>query len=86
MQSLRPIVSRMTLRVAGVYTGNISKTYSPRLIMSYDKEYRKYGNEMLRMGRVANAPNPNLRWEKTRDIKAALDFGFLDDRITGLVE
>ena len=86
MQSLRPIVSRMTLRVAGGYTGNISKTYSPRLIMSYDKEYRKYGNEMLRMGRVANAPNPNLRWEKTRDIKAALDFGLLDDRITGLVE
>src|SRR5690606_35870217 len=46
----------------------------------------KTNDDYYRMGRIGNAPNKNLRWEKTRDYKVALDFGFLDNRITGLVE
>ena len=37
----------------------------------------------LRQDRLAN---PNLQWEKTTSINAGLDFGFLNDRITGTVE
>lgn len=53
--------------------------------MNYDKVNRKFGNG-LRMATVYNAPNPNLRWEKTKDMKLALDFGLWNDRISGLVE
>ena len=38
------------------------------------------------MGSINKAPNPHLRWEKTRDVKVALDFGLFGDRVTGLVE
>ncbi|MEJ8757324.1 TonB-dependent receptor [Pontibacter sp. H259] len=31
-------------------------------------------------------PNPDLRWEKTKQFDVGLDFGFLDDRITGEVD
>ena len=30
--------------------------------------------------------NPNLQWEKTQSWNFALDFGFLNDRITGTLE
>jgi TonB-linked SusC/RagA family outer membrane protein len=31
-------------------------------------------------------PNPDLRWERTAQYNVALDFGFLDDRLAGIVE
>ena len=37
----------------------------------------------LRIDRMAN---PNLRWEKTQALNFGLDFGFLDDRISGNIE
>lgn len=49
--------------------------------MNYDKVNRKFGNG-LRMATVYNAPNPELRWEKTKDMKLALDFGYWNDRIS----
>ena len=50
--------------------------------MYYSTSYRKTDLENLRIGEVRKAPNPHLRWEKTRDMKVALDFGLL---ITGLM-
>ncbi|RYF23065.1 MAG: SusC/RagA family TonB-linked outer membrane protein [Flavobacteriales bacterium] len=37
----------------------------------------------LQVGRMAN---PNLQWEKTASLNLGLDFGFLNDRITGTME
>ncbi len=31
-------------------------------------------------------PNPNLEWEKTAQVDVGIDFGFLDNRITGSVD
>lgn len=42
-----------------------------------------YNIYYLRIGRMAN---PNLQWEKTTSMNFGLDFGFLDNRITGNVE
>ena len=37
--------------------------------------------DYYRMGWIKKAPNPNLRWEKTKDMKVSIDAGFLNDRI-----
>ncbi len=36
-------------------------------------------------GRVTQVPNPDLRWEKTTQYDAALEFGILDSRIRGSI-
>ncbi len=42
--------------------------------------------EQYRYLMVQRMANPNLQWEKTSSWNFALDFGFLDDRITGSIE
>jgi TonB-linked SusC/RagA family outer membrane protein len=36
--------------------------------------------------RPSSIPNPNLKWETTEAYNAGIDFGFLNDRISGTVE
>ena len=86
MEVVKPVLSTLSLRVATGYTGNINKTVYPQLVMDYDPSFRKTYDDYYRMGNIRNAPNKNLRWEKTHDVKAALSFGLFRDRITGLVE
>ena len=64
------------------YTGNINKSVYPQLVMDYSTSFRRTDDDYYRIGWLKNAPNPNLRWEKTRDMKVSLDIGFLDDRLT----
>lgn len=85
-ESLKPIMSTLSLRLATGYTGNVNRQVYPQLIMDYLTTFRKTYDDYYRMGRIGNAPNRNLRWEKTKDYKIALDFGFLDNRITGTTE
>ncbi len=35
---------------------------------------------------ISQAPNPDLRWEKVKNINLAIDFGTLGNRITGSIE
>lgn len=42
--------------------------------------------ELMRYLMVDRIANPNLRWEKTQSWNIGLDFGFLNDRITGSIE
>lgn len=42
--------------------------------------------ELLRYLMAERMANPNLQWEKTASWNVALDFGFLNDRITGTLE
>ena len=86
MEVVRPVLSRLSLEVATGYTGNINKTVKPNLMMKYYKNFRISDDENYRMGYINNAPNPKLRWGKTRDVKVALDFGLWKDRINGIVE
>ena len=76
----------MTLRIASGFTGNISRAASPQLIIAYYDNYRNLNNNIYHIGKVVGAPNPKLRWEKTQDVKASLDFGLFNDRLSGIVE
>lgn len=83
---LKPVFSSLAFRVSTGYTGNVNKSVFPQLVMDYSPTFRKTYDDYYRMGSIGNAPNPNLRWEKTQDVKAAMDFGLLNNRIRGLAE
>lgn len=86
MKPLWPTISSMTLRLATGYTGGVNKSVYPVLIMDYQSIFRTTDDDYYRMGSIRNAPNPHLRWEKTRDIKAALDMSFFKNRLRFLTE
>ena len=86
MDKYRKVINRLSLKVATGFTGNINKSVSPQLIMNYNNAFRKIGDKSYRMGSIGNAPNPNLKWEKTRDVKVGLDFALFNSRISGLAE
>lgn len=86
MQSIKPVLNRLTLRLATGFTGNISRAVSPQLIIDLFDDYRNVANNVYHIGSISSPPNPSLRWEKTKDMKIALDFGLFNDRLNGIVE
>lgn len=78
---LKPALSSLSLRTAFGYTGNINKSVLPELVMDYRTSFRKDDDHTYRMGWIKKAPNPNLRWEKTRDFKVGVEMGLLKDRL-----
>ena len=83
MQPMSHIFSTLGLRAGFGYTGGINRSVSPVLIMSYSSTYRSTDDDYYRIGSIKSPPNPNLRWEKNRTMNVGLNFGFLNDRITG---
>ena len=83
MQPISHIFSTLGLRAGFGYTGGINRSVSPVLIMSYSSTYRSTDDDYYRIGSIKSPPNPNLRWEKNRTMNVGLNFGFLNDRITG---
>ncbi len=81
MQPLENVISSLSLRSAVGYTGNINRSVYPQLVMDYHHDFRKTDTDYYRMGWIKNAPNPHLRWEKTRDFKLGLALGLWDERI-----
>ncbi len=76
------IVSHATLRAAYGFTGDISTSTSHLLVMQYlQQQYRYFGDDNYLLGVIPSAPNPNLGWEKTQDLKMGLDFGLFKDRL-----
>ena len=81
MDAIKPVISSLSLRTAMGFTGNINKSVYPQLVMDYLNTFHKTDNDYYRMGTLRNAPNPHLRWEKTRDMKASLDVGLWNDKV-----
>lgn len=81
MEAVKPILSSMTIRSSIGYTGNVNRSIFPQLVMEYRRDFRKVKDGFERQGVIWNAPNPHLRWEKTRDMKLSLDLGFFSDRL-----
>ena len=76
-------LSHGTLRAAFGYTGNINSYARHLLVMEYlHQQYRYYGGESYHLGTIPSAPNPSLGWERTSDLKAGIDLGFLKEAIT----
>lgn len=82
MKSLRPYLSRATVRVSTGVTGGVNKSVYPVLIMNYSTDYRESDTEAMRLGYINNAPNKHLRWERTHDLNGNIDLGFMDDRFS----
>lgn len=45
-----------------------------------------YNGQWVNLLRPATNPNPDLRWEKKEETNVGVDFGFLDDKITGTID
>jgi TonB-linked SusC/RagA family outer membrane protein len=73
-------LSTLNLRASYGLQGNIDKNTSPYLIGTFNKLSVLPGNVETVIS-AETAPNPNLKWEKTKNVNVGLDFGLLDDRI-----
>ncbi len=83
-----------TLKLRGSYgfTGNKDLDVNNIIIESYPS-LQLYGSETAVNGTAINngfAPiniaNPDLKWERVREVNAAIDFGFYNNRISGALD
>ena len=81
MERIKHIVSHATVRLSTGVTGGVNKSVYPVLIMSYSSDYRNSDTQAYRMGSIGSPPNPNLRWERTRDYNGSIDVGFFKNRL-----
>ncbi|MEG1616240.1 MAG: TonB-dependent receptor [Bacteroidales bacterium] len=84
------VVSDLKLRLGYGVTGqqNLNQgdyPYIPSYVINKDGAYYPIGGDFLPTYRP-NAYNKNLKWEETTTYNAGIDFGFLQNRITGTVE
>lgn len=73
-------VNVLALRTSYGFQGNMLANQTPELIMKtggLDPVTGEYSSN------IAYYPNPNLKWEKTGQFNGALDFSFLDNKLTG---
>lgn len=82
MKPLRKIISRLSLRASGGYTGNVVPGVDKKLVLTIGTNTWNGINT----ARIKSAPNPKLRWEKTRDAKIAADMGLFNNRLNAIVE
>lgn len=74
-------LSYLKLRASWGLTGNSPLTHFPSLGLF---EGGRYGG---RSGILqTQIPNPDLKWEKTTQVDVGIDFGLLEDRISGQVD
>ncbi len=73
-------VEMLNLRASYGLQGNIDKNTSPYLIGTFDKLSVLPGTVETVIA-AETAPNPDLKWEKTKNVNVGLDMGFLHNRI-----
>ena len=73
-------VEELNLRASYGLQGNIDKNTSPYLIGTFDRLSVLPGAVETVIA-AETAPNPNLKWEKTKNVNVGLDMGFLHNRI-----
>jgi TonB-linked SusC/RagA family outer membrane protein len=82
-------VSDLKLRIGYGITGQQAGIsfygYIPRYSQSNEAAQYQFGNTFYSLYRP-NAYDPNLKWETTKNLNLAVDFGFLQNRITGSVD
>lgn len=73
------------LAIRGSYglQGNVSNDQTPNLIVQLGALDATSGQYISKLSKL---PNPYLKWEKTHSYNVALDFSFLQNRLSGTVE
>lgn len=82
MTPLRKVVSRLIVRASGGFTGNVVQGVDKKLVLKIGTT--SWNN--INTATIKTAPNPRLRWEKTKDAKVSIDLGLLKDRLTVLLD
>lgn len=86
---LKPAFSNLKVRasygVTGQQDGIANYSYIPLYTISQSGAYYMFGGTPIATYRPS-AYNENLKWETTKAWNFGIDFGFLDDRITGSVD
>lgn len=76
------VLSHGTFRLAYGFTGDVNTSAPHHLVLQYTQQmYRYYDGTAYMLGTIPSAPNPDLGWEKTQDMKAGVDVGFFKDRV-----
>lgn len=73
-------IDELSLRASYGLQGNIDKNTSPYLIGTFDKTSVLPGH-IENIISAENAPNPNLKWEKTKNVNVGLNLEMLQNRI-----
>ena len=73
-------IDELSLRASYGLQGNIDKNTSPYLIGTFDKTSVLPGY-IESIISAENAPNPNLKWEKTKNVNVGLNLELLQSRI-----
>lgn len=73
-------IDELSLRASYGLQGNIDKNTSPYLIGQFDKVSVLPGN-IENIIATETAPNPNLKWEKTRNVNVGLNMEFFHNRL-----
>ena len=88
-RALKPAFSNLKLRasygITGQQDGIANYSYLPLYTESQSGAYYMFGGVPIHTYRPS-AFNSNLTWETTKAWNIGLDFGFLDDRITGYID
>lgn len=80
------VVSDLKLRASLGYTGNDNVApYTSQALLNQQTFYAN-GANVVSGWQSENLANQNLTWEKTRELNFGLDYGFLNNRITGSVD
>lgn len=74
-------INDLSLRASYGLQGNIDKNTSPYLVGTFDR-VTILPNNPERVIEAENAPNPDLRWEKTKNFNVGLNLSVLDNAIT----
>lgn len=76
-------LSALKLRAGFGITGTVPDApYMSLNTLNFDT-YVYYDNQWMKTLRPNSNANPDLRWEKKKEINIGFDFGLLDDRISG---
>lgn len=79
-------LSALKLRAGFGITGTVPDApYMSLNTLNFDT-YVFYGNQWMKTLRPNSNANPDLRWEKKKEVNVGFDFGFLDDRISGNID
>jgi iron complex outermembrane receptor protein len=88
-QSLKPAFSTLKVRasygITGQQDGIANYSYMPLYTVSQSGAYYMFNGTAIATYRP-EAYNSNLKWETTKSWNFGIDFGLLDDRITGSVD
>ncbi len=76
-------VPYLKLRFTYGYNGNVDKTTSAYLTA---RPFISPNLWNVNYYEIQNPPNPSLRWEKVRNVNIGLDFGTINNRISGSIQ